>query len=401
MIDPKRFENEGQENESDLHANESTFSQAVVWGTDWTTETILSQLKRGNIELNPAFQRRDAWGRPGKSKFIESLILGLPIPQIILAESKDRRGTFIVIDGKQRLLSIRTFFAEDDDAEFDNLRLIDLEILNELKGKTYQEIKNDPSLESYLIALENQTIRTTIIRNWPNEAFLFTVFLRLNNGSVKLSPQELRQALHPGRFITFADELSLSSQAIKNMLNISKPDARMRDVELVVRFFSFRYFIDDYRGNLKQFFDETVNRLNNDWANHSNQIISISQELENAINATLEIFGQEAAFSKWIGNKFQNTFNRAIFDIMTYYFSFDNVRNQALQNMEVVIDAFKNLSDTDPEFVRAFETSTKNMEPTFKRFTTWGLKLYEILQTPISVPTLDRDRGIVSIIVYQ
>src|SRR5476651_6598 len=102
MIDSKRFENEGQENESDLHANRLTFSQAVVWGTDWTTETILSQLKRGNIELNPAFQRRDAWGRAGKSKFIESLILGLPIPQIILAESKEKRGTFIVIDGKQR-----------------------------------------------------------------------------------------------------------------------------------------------------------------------------------------------------------------------------------------------------------------------------------------------------------
>src|SRR6478735_6597778 len=79
---------------------------AVVSGTDWTTETIVSQLKRGNIQLNPRFQRRDAWKLDRKSRFIESLIVGLPIPQIVLAESKSERGKFIVLDGKQRLLSI-------------------------------------------------------------------------------------------------------------------------------------------------------------------------------------------------------------------------------------------------------------------------------------------------------
>jgi hypothetical protein len=62
---------------------------AVVTGTDWTTETIVSQLKRRNIQLNPRFQRRDAWKRDRKSRFIESLIVGLPIPQIVLAESKE------------------------------------------------------------------------------------------------------------------------------------------------------------------------------------------------------------------------------------------------------------------------------------------------------------------------
>ncbi len=399
MIDYKRFENEGQENESDLHANVQTFSQAVVWGTDWTTETILSQLKRGNIELNPAFQRRDAWGKVGKSKFIESLILGLPIPQIILAESKDRRGTFIVIDGKQRLLSIRTFFAEQNDPEFEPLVLNELEIINELQGKTYSDIKQDPTFERYLTGLENQTIRTTIIRNWPNESFLFTVFLRLNNGSVKLSPQELRQALHPGKFISFADEFSLSSAAIRRMLNITKPDPRMRDVELVVRFFSFRYFILAYKGNLKSFFDETVNKLNNSWSNDSASIINTAFELDEAINLTLDIFGQEAAFSKWVGNRFQNTFNRAIFDIMTYYFSFRHIRAVAAIRGDLVLKAFKDLSDTDPIFVRSFETSTKNMEPTFKRLSTWGEKLFHILNVPVDVPSLSK--GEVIIVSYK
>ena len=67
---------------------------AVLHGTDWTTETVISQLKRGNIILNPSFQRRDAWSRKQKSRFIESLILGLPIPQIVLAETRESRGKF-------------------------------------------------------------------------------------------------------------------------------------------------------------------------------------------------------------------------------------------------------------------------------------------------------------------
>ena len=70
-------------------------SEAVVYGTDWTVETILSQLRRKNIDM-PPFQRRDAWTRRRKSRYIESLILGLPIPQIILAERKDKRGSFLV-----------------------------------------------------------------------------------------------------------------------------------------------------------------------------------------------------------------------------------------------------------------------------------------------------------------
>jgi hypothetical protein len=93
--------------EEEVQINEEArLNPAVLHGTDWTTETIVNQLKRGNIILNPSFQRRDAWTRQQKSRFIESLILGLPIPQIVLAESKSNRGRFIVLDGKQRLLSI-------------------------------------------------------------------------------------------------------------------------------------------------------------------------------------------------------------------------------------------------------------------------------------------------------
>jgi hypothetical protein len=84
-----------QENEDDLEPVElDDVAEALVTATDWTTETILNQLRRGNIDLNPRFQRRDAWTPPRKSLFIESIILGLPVPQLVLAERTDQKARF-------------------------------------------------------------------------------------------------------------------------------------------------------------------------------------------------------------------------------------------------------------------------------------------------------------------
>jgi len=73
MLKDDDFEYEllDEETETDLKADATKFSQAVVWGTDWTTETVASQLEKGNIDLNPSFQRRDAWSDMEKSKLID------------------------------------------------------------------------------------------------------------------------------------------------------------------------------------------------------------------------------------------------------------------------------------------------------------------------------------------
>src|SRR5712691_6586714 len=97
----------------------------------------------------------------------------------------------------------------------------------------------------------NQSIRTVVIRGWTNDETLYTIFHRLNTGSVPLSTQELRQALHPGSFLSFAAKFSEQSQPLKTLLGLKKPDFRMRDVELVVRFYAFSLRLSEYKGNLK------------------------------------------------------------------------------------------------------------------------------------------------------
>ena len=193
LIHSELWEVESSEvDESDL---EEFQTSAVVTAADWTVETILSQLKKGNIELSPRFQRREAWADARKATFIESLFLGLPVPQIVLAERRDRKGSYIVIDGKQRLLSIRRFGVTDSDEDFKPLTLSGLKNKRSLNGHTWSSLRDDTDFERDVAAYENQTIRTVVVRNWPDDSFLYLVFLRLNTGSVPLSPQELRQAL--------------------------------------------------------------------------------------------------------------------------------------------------------------------------------------------------------------
>lgn len=380
-----QFDDASKEDEADVKADAKSFKQLMLWGTDWTVETILNQLKKGNIDLNPRYQRRNAWNPEKKSKLIESLIIGLPVPEIILAESKKKKGSYIVIDGKQRLLAIRQFCADENEREYENFKLKKLDILEDLNGINYKDMLGNFLLNDYLSAFENQTIRTIVIKNWPNENVLYTIFHRLNTGSLELSPQELRQALHPGLFLNYVDEYSQQSNGIKRALDIKDPDPRMQDVELLIRYFAFKNFSDEYRGNLKDFLDKACESLNAEYKLSKDRIEDQAKEFEEAVNTTVEIFGNDA-FRKWDFDKYTNRFNRAVYDIMVYYFSISEIRNKSLENKEDIKRKFEELCLKDYEFLESFESSTKDVDRTRKRFSTWGTALSTIIELPIRSP---------------
>ncbi|MET7866888.1 DUF262 domain-containing protein [Micromonospora taraxaci] len=379
------------ESDDEERVSEAEVSRAVVTGTDWTTETILSQLRRGNIQLNPRFQRRDAWDLTRKSRFIESLLLGLPVPQLVLAEDKSRRGAFIVLDGKQRLLSLRQFGAGSslggDDNRFEQLRLRGLETRDDLAGMSLASLESDSSKVDDLNAFMNQPIRTVVVRNWPSEAFLHIVFLRLNTGSVPLSAQELRQALHPGPFTDFVDDYSSNSGPIRHALNLKKPDFRMRDVEVALRFFAFNLFLPEYRGELKDFLDKATGDLNAQWdePGREEHIVNLSKQCDLAVLATFSIFGANA-FKRWTGEKYIPAFNRAVFDIMTFYLKDPDVRNRAISRAEKVEEAFRKLCEGNQPFASALQSTTKTVAATHLRLEAWRDALETALEIPIPNP---------------
>jgi hypothetical protein len=387
-------EDEDQENgiESNVRRKSELeeISGIVVAGTDWTTATIVDQLVRENIQLNPRFQRRDAWNIVRKSRFIESIILGFPIPQIVLASNEKERGKFIVLDGKQRLLTILQFYGKSETPN-DSFALKGLEFRPELNNYRHEDLESNLFFKSVLAELDNQTIRTTLIRNWRTESFLYKIFLRLNLESTPLSPQELRQALHPGDFINFLDDQSIKSQALRKIFKSKNPDFRMRDVELLLRYVAFHYFLSKYRGNLKAFLDMTCEVLNKDWKNRASDIQDTVTQFENAVQTTINIFGEKNVSRMWLSssNTYRSKFNRAILDVMVFYFSDKIIRQAAERNKAAVEEAFKRLcSSPNSGFIKAIEGTTKNIRETHTRLSLWGRALLEVLDVEFNVPEL-------------
>lgn len=385
-LSPEELEPVGGESEDDLQGlDPESLSEAVVFATDWTAETILRQLERGNIFMNPKYQRRDAWRVATKSRFIESLILGLPVPPLVLAEAKGKRGSYVVIDGKQRLLTIRQFAASADDSSYPQLKLRGLEIRPTLNGKSLSDLEHDPAAKSDLDAFQNQTIRTVVLKNWPNDSFLHLVFLRLNTGTVQLSPQELRQALSPGPFVDFTVEYSGASAGLRRLLKAKQPDFRMRDVELLTRFYAFQNFLDTYNGNLKAFLDRTCSQLNQDWGPRQASLERQAEEFEAALDACFTIFDGNAC-RKSDGNTYETRLNRAVFDVMVYYFAKREIRESAVQHREAIEAEFRRICAANSDFRKAIESTTKSVLATQTRLTVWAEALSRITGQPVDPP---------------
>lgn len=387
-FDSSEIENEKEEDIEGL--NTIDLSDMAVTGTDWTTETIITQIKKNNIVLNPDFQRRDAWSLRTKSRFIESLFLGLPIPQIILAEQRGKKGKFIVIDGKQRLLSLKQFVLGEENlstGKQEYLRLTGLEVKTLFNRMNIKDI-SDGQYSDEIDAFYNQPIRTVVVKNWPSVNALYLLFLRLNTGSVKLSPQELRQALYPGDFIRYANTTSASCIQLQKMLKLKKPDFRMRDVEIFIRYYAFKYFYSTYSGSMQKFLDQTCDLLNKEWWERKDTIENDAIELSLAIETTFDIFGIDYAFSKYKNKRYEEKSNRAVIDILLYYFSNPTIRNAALLHKEKIKQGFEYLCTTDEAFLSSIEFTTKSIEAVNKRFFKWHDILQEILQIKVDCPEM-------------
>jgi len=256
-------------------------------------KSIKSMLDSGDYMLNPEYQRRKRWDNGKKSRLIESFIMNVPLPPIFLYEYQYAK--FEVMDGLQRLTSISDFYSG-------KFSLEQLEYWKELEGKRYAELPEeiqkgiDRRYISSVVLLE-ETAKT------PEEAEKLKqiVFERLNSGGEKLTPQETRNALYNGKFNQLCLELSkndlfrkmwkipLESDSEETLLT-SEAYRKMDDVQLVLRFFAYR-FLDSFSGTIEDFLDEYLKQANKFSDNTLHQLKNLFIE---TIETTYNIFGEEA-----------------------------------------------------------------------------------------------------------
>ena len=353
-----------QENEEDLEGGGISYKEVVVMNADWTIETINNQVNKGNIDLDPGFQRRAAWDDVRRSRLMESILVGLPIPNIVLAENRENRGRFIVIDGKQRLLTINEFMANQ-------VILKGLDLRPDLNGRNFESL--DASDKEYL---ENNTLRATVIRNWTDENFLFTMFFRLNSGSLPLSPQELRKALIGGKLINAVENYISTSVAFHEVFGVV-PDKRMRDSELVLRFIAFDRGYESYSGNLKQFLDITTRFYESNWEQQHSDLKQRFCRLDRALICAHTIF-EDNVFKKWLGDGYERRINRAIFDCITRFFADEAISDEAIKQAPHIRHAYKEICQ-DQNFRDAIERTTKSQSATRNRIDLWGKALGRVL----------------------
>ncbi|GAA4458087.1 DUF262 domain-containing protein [Rurimicrobium arvi] len=215
-----------------------------------TMETYLRRLIQHTIKLNPDFQRAEVWDAVRKSQLIESLMLKIPLPMFYV--SADEKGNYTVVDGLQRLSTIRDFVLGDAYMSSYNtqtgiydenkrglgFRLSGLEFWKDYNGRNYAELP--VNIRNRIIESE---FRFTVINPGTPELVRRNIFKRINTGGMPLSGQEIRNALYLGRATKLLNRLASLPQ-FRQATGGSIHGNRMEDRELILRFVAF--LIRDY-----------------------------------------------------------------------------------------------------------------------------------------------------------
>lgn len=327
--------------------------ELVTSVVDYNLSTLSSLIASDAIDLDPTFQRRLRWDDVRKSRLIESFLINVPVPPVFLNE--DEYGKFSVIDGKQRLSTIHQFLTN-------NLQLTGITLFPDVNGMRLSDLP--ATLRNILRT--RPTLRAVIILRQSDPDIKYEVFHRLNTGGAALNAQEIRNNVFHGRLNNLMVKLSETREVqqafgIKNKAK-SAMYQQMRDVELVLRFFTFKGNWDTFSGGMKRAMDSFME-------SHRDPDQAELQQLEASFMLALEsvqaVF-EGSAFHRW--NESTGTWRRqvlaALFDAQMFalqYFDPFVVRPHKV----AIVEGFKALFGND-EFRQSIDAAT-NTPRLFKK----------------------------------
>ena len=322
----------------------------TAYGADYPVDSLVKRIEAKDIIVprfswEPiedskivGFQRDYIWPRSKADRFLESLLLGLPVPGIFLV--KDPSGLFLVLDGHQRLFTLQAYYQGIiNEKEYRLERVQD-----RFENKSYKDLDTEDRRR-----LDDSIIHATIIRQdepSDDQSSIYAIFERLNTGGINLQPQEIRVALYHGDFVRVLKELN-EEEIWRNLFG--KKSKRLKDMELILRFFAFLYYAEQYRRPMKDFLNRYM-ASNRDLARQSEE--ELRDIFMKTTSAILEGIGPSAFRPK-------RPVNAAVVDSLTTGIARRLKEKGDIKNISNLRTSFDKLL-SDKKYLSAVEKATSD-----------------------------------------
>ena len=326
----------------------------------------LVELLEDNQILIPDYQRLpNLWSETKKSRFIESLMLDLPIPLFYFDEGDDKK--WYVVDGLQRMSTLEHFMIGKGEVGKNkgSLKLQNLEFLTNYNDKTWNDLPKDIKRRIN----SNQVTINLIGKGTPDEV-KYTIFSRINQGDVPLKAQEIRTALFQGYRVVFLESLiSEDSDAgflFRQTTDGSVKSRRQEDLDFISRFVAF-YLIEynEYQPDMDRFITMGTKIIPTD-INEQNIIIG---NFIKSMQTIFELFGRDSFRKRKNKSDTRNQINKPMFEVLSVYFAklSDEKRSIILSNQDLFVDSFITFQGKNSKFWNAITTGTATRESVINR----------------------------------
>jgi hypothetical protein len=372
-IDELEFEPIEDENDS----SETPLSIRKIFSDQGDPEIdgLFGKYKRGKLVTQPDFQRYFVWDKTKCGRLIESALLDIPLPIIYLSEEND--GKEYVIDGQQRLTAFFSFMDGIFPLDSRDFKLTGLKVFPELNNKLFKEMD-----EQVQDKIRYYKIRTITFRKESDPNLKFEIFERLNTGAVSLNDQELRNCIYRGPYNDLLKDLA-NDNDFRYLLGLDRPEKRMKDVELVLRWAAF--YINsylNYKPPVKSF-------LNNNMIEYqyikSDKANELRKSFKNAVMIIRSLLDKQSFKRFYKGNEKNpngywepKQFNYSLYDILMWVFSRED-KNIIYQNMDSIREELIYLMTNDKDFIDSIELSTSSVQAVKTRFRKFEVAMENVI----------------------
>lgn len=328
------------------------------WGADLSFREIIMMYEDGEL-IKPELQRKYVWTKGEASRFIDSILLGLPVPSVFFAKESDE--TMLIIDGFQRIMTVNDYVNGIFSGDEKIFKLTNSENINpRWRGKAFAELEPEEKRR-----IRNTTIHAIIFeqKHPRDDTGMFQIFERINTGGRTLKAQEIRNCVYQGKCNDLLFRLNKNA-AWRYILELPSEDSRMMDLELILRFFAIRDLHLREEGKLKQInLSKYLNQYMGDKTKATdNEIDVMETDFNKMIEQVKTLFG-EYAFrnTKKDTDSFTSKINPAIFDAISVSTAYAVSTSYVVEDAVDYLERYKCLLKNE-DFRQACSNRTTNIE---------------------------------------